>query len=370
MLNLNFLLPLLGSLLLTSSIPCKGVWKPSETSIVQLDGLIEGLRQSGVVDTDQTLYVVGGSANSLLMHVITNTPIKMRDFDVSFIDSEISEHRARALSQRLEALRLSDEKLVEPKTWAAGWGIFHNVKNNPLILDLIIYREPEGLFDAGGILDIEKVKIEIPPGKRLADVVDELRAEWVRALDLKSLVQLPLITEGQGFLSWINKEPHIVRIEEVRRTPLVATMRIVRNFSKLGVSLSASESRLLTDSLSAAKVQPASQKIVRQFSYLFADPTFAEQLMLLTSLGFFRHLFPSLENFFHEKDRAQLTAFFEIKSPFTDSSPEDIITQRLRKLLPFLDSADRLLYETKMAEFYGMQFSQDGSIRCAKVFVR
>ncbi len=341
---------------------------------IQLSQALDDVRQALGITKSKNFYITGGSAIAILDHLLKDSPLQLKDFDISFVDKKINERRAQELSNALEASRVSKLSQIVPKQWGNGWGFFHTHLKFNTLLDIAIFPDLDGILDKSGLLDIERVKIIVKPGESLIDVARSIQNQISKGRhrgDMRKITEV--IDPDRGYLSWTKKKPRIVKYSELTETPVIATMRIIRRFAKLDAEFSTELHQILSKNLSRSSIAFDKDRAARHFSYFFDDRNLAEELKFAAEIGLFRHLLPSFESKIRNLSLAKLRRIFPFTKTKKETSTERYRMERMKPLLQMLANNERMRLVTSLSLFYPSlkikkQSRNVSKIMCHKVF--
>ena len=278
-------------------------------SLIQVSRTVDEIRNLiKAPEKNKSVYLIGGTARGILDHLLYSKPLKLKDIDIAVVlDRRVKKIDAEKLSQGLEDANISKLKAISSKAWADGVGLFHTHIRTDALLDIGIYPSFEMLQAKNGVLNIERILLEIPPDGNLLSVADSIELDWVTHSDLALLSNNKFVYDSdQGYMSWRNKQPRLILESEVKELPVITTMRIIRNFSKLQVAMDDIMKQKLKGFLSAPNLNFDRTRATRHFTYFFDDMNLGEELKLARELGVVEKLFPSAADYINHRSAAEI----------------------------------------------------------------
>jgi len=345
-------------------IPSFSLADSGEIDLSLVSTKVEQLRAVLDLENKKT-YITGGTALSILDHVLFLKPLKMKDIDVAVISPDIDEKEARVFSKKLSQNGNSKERDVVSKAWADGWGFFHTYEDIEHLLDLAIFPSEEILNSKNGILNIERVKIELNDGETLLSVVQKITASWSKVnRDLARIKELPgVVDASEGFKSWKLRSPKIVLVEELETLPVIAAMRIIRLHVKIDAELSPELKGILKENLKKDDLVFDRLRAARHFSYFFGDDRVADELSFASEIGLLKKLYPSIANYVAKVNARELSNILRISLEGDKKrGVDELRLYRLRNLVQVASVEERIQLQSQLSEFYsGVDLSPFGS---------
>lgn len=239
----------------------------------------------------------GGTARSLVQHLLLGTPFVFRDFDIVFsANQEVTAAKVKEMGLILQKKglgRFSEENLrprprynpqlpaEQAAKYNAGYG-FYVISNEGMEFDVTVFHS-EAAMDLNGILDIDKLRVRLDVNKSVADLFSN-----------KNLFQAAIV-DPDGGLSVVLKggNPKVSNWPAIQTDPTNAVIRVVRGLAKFNA--------LPVDELTARKIREFIQQdkkgnalqMSRNLLKLLEDKVWQSEFDALVKLGLFGSHFKS-----------------------------------------------------------------------------
>jgi hypothetical protein len=244
-----------------------------EPAIVELSHTIDEFRSAlGIVRSQQSIYLIGGTARGLLLTALYSEALKIKDIDIAVVDAKASKERIELLSQVLEDSGFGNKKQIGEKAWVNGWGFFHTHKRTGALIDFVITPESQLLHQRNGLTNIERVKIEIPYNLSLLKVLGQILEHWnARSRDV-AISSLPFVFDpDQGLKAWREVDIKVVLGSELAEVPTTTAMRLIRMHMKLGQDMPRDLKHKLRQLILNEDITNKRSRASRHFTYFFDD---------------------------------------------------------------------------------------------------
>jgi len=193
-----------------------------------------------------TVYIVGGSARSVLDATYGFQRLKMRDLDL-FAVSNTRGRATRTLTGRL-ARQLAglgyhkhplENRLRGDPTRGkrginnnAGYGFFLDRPGDETVVDISLLHSPAAL-QLNGPLNIDRIKIPIRAGQSLIDVWKQMRGKPYHHLVQSGVVQ----DQDKGYIGWRTGRLKLVNPGDIWADVERMKPRLVKSFLKAGARM-------------------------------------------------------------------------------------------------------------------------------------
>lgn len=265
--------------------------------------------QAGLADQlgVRTVYLGGGSIMTILDHLYRGLPLEVRDLDVmAVVGRTVTPEMALELGHALEGgelgrLSVKDQRprprvniLLEPakrQGYNAGQGFYWLDSRTGEILDLSLYHSMKDML-LNGILDLDCVMLRLDEGESLEQVA---REDFTRSSYDALVANGRLLDRFEGYRSWLDRNPHVVKWPNVERDPCQIAIRVIRSFGKVGRrELPPRVTQRLKGLIESSAPTDAFQTI-RGLLKILGDPLAVEQLRAYQAVGGIRRLSPGLD---------------------------------------------------------------------------
>ncbi|NQY99807.1 MAG: hypothetical protein HRT45_03955 [Bdellovibrionales bacterium] len=300
-----------------------------------------------------SVFLIGGSARSLLLSTVYKQPLRMKDFDIAIVDHESSERKVRNYSQSLKKAGFGKEKQVSEKSWVKGWGLFFNHCSSGLLVDFVSTPSLKLLMERNGLTNIERVKIEIPYNLTLTEVLAQIALASKGSVGESSFASLPFVTDpNAGLKGWLDKKIELVLKDELAEVPTTTAMRLIRMHFRLGAEFGSELQQELKSHIASENLGDQLGRATRHFTYFFDDEALGAELKLANELGIINKLAPSASRLIDSLSVRQIEQMV-----FTDTGPapwsdEALRTTRFKKFLSHLSEEDQNLFTRQLVGFY------------------
>jgi hypothetical protein len=332
-----------------------------EPAIVELSHTIDEFRSAlGIVRSQQSIYLIGGTARGLLLTALYSEALKIKDIDIAVVDAKASKERIELLSQVLEDSGFGNKKQIGEMAWVIGWGFFHTHNLTGALIDFVITPESQLLHQRNGLTNIERVKIEIPYNLSLLKVLGQILEHWnARSRDV-AISSLPFVFDpDQGLKAWREVDIKVVLGSELAEVPTTTAMRLMLMHMKLGQDMPRDLKHKLRQLILNEDITNKRSRASRHFTYFFDDYFLGRELKLANELGVLEKIAPSAKlfvDFVSVGDLDQLIPFDAARGPL---SAEEYRAKRFQRFLSFLSLEDRQLLVRETHGFYPQLTSLD-----------
>ncbi len=321
------------------------------TTIIEISTQVEDIRTSLGLKK-QNVYIYGGTAIAVLENLMYAKPLSVKDTDVVFVDTSISENRAQMLSAQMNRSDVFQEKQVVPKSWVSGWGFFHVHKKTNSLIDIAIVPSVDNL-SKNGILNIEMVSIQLKASESLISWSEIFLMELQQVSKINPVVgQLYGVNDDyNGLNSWRSKTPVIINHAELKSSPVMAAMRLIRSHIKIDAALGEELHSSLASSLEKPPNKLDRTRASRHFSYFFGDDRLVDELIFAEKIGLLKLIYPSVAQLVKKSTEDQLTKLL-IRATDQDLSIEERRLARLKRLSQKMSISDKFKMQEELSIYY------------------